>query len=129
MWFPGSAYRDSVQEVIWRERGWSRLEDWKRHLVGINAKSAAAAGAAPFLPLDFSAPHEIVLEPLPADRRQPMRGYFESSHYRKATGDAILTRLAGGPEPAGFGVPLTMDNHREQLARMRDAARARYPKE
>jgi hypothetical protein len=99
-----------------------RYAFWLRELARINEDEALAAGREPFPLWDFSAPNSITTEPIPeAGDRSPMHWYWESSHYRKETGDLILDRILsyrdpGRPLPADFGVRLTTANIDAHLA-------------
>ena len=104
---------------------WSDWEEWKRRLVAINEQEGVTAKRAPFELWDFSGYNTITTEPFPpvGDDTTSMKWYWESSHYKKETGDMVLYRIFGrvAPDkslPADFGVLLTgttIDGHLENI--------------
>jgi hypothetical protein len=65
--------------------------------------------------VDFSGFNDVTMEPVPPKgSHQEMKYYWESSHYKRATGDLILAKLAGSPED--FGVTLTPDKVASEIA-------------
>jgi hypothetical protein len=109
---------------------WPQYEEWKQALVQILAEEAARSGSA-ILPLwDFSGFNSVATEPVPppGDREGVVKWFWEPSHYKKATGDMMVSRMldhaneaAGIPED--FGVLLTASNIDAWIARNREAAR------
>jgi len=103
-----------------------RYDFWLKELVRINEEEASRGSRQPFPLWDFSDANSVTREPIPpAGDRTPMRGYWETSHYRRATGDLILDRIFGDHDrtpraPADFGVRLTaatVDAHLERSKR------------
>ncbi len=86
---------------------------------------------------DFSGYNSITTEPVPAeDETQAMRWYWESSHFKRETGELMLARILGSNAdasiPQGFGVRLTDETVDAVLARMREGRsryRAQHPEE
>lgn len=80
-----------------KETNWPLFEEWKKRLVATNQTAAEASGSDPFPLRDFSGYHEIAKEPIPWPKHptRPMKYYFESSHFRKPTGDILLENLFG----------------------------------
>jgi len=75
---------------------------------------------------DFSGYNEITTEPFPSlnDKTTQMQWYWESSHYKKETGDLVLDTLlnykqADRKAPAKFGVKLTSKNIEQHLFNQR----------
>ena len=90
---------------------WPRYEDWMRTL-------AAQSTTAELW--DFTGYNSISTEafPLPTDKTNGMRFYWEGSHYRKIVGDLVLERLFAGTGPANFGQRVTSANVDQDLARL-----------
>ncbi|MHC4860801.1 MAG: hypothetical protein ACYTDY_12015, partial [Planctomycetota bacterium] len=103
------------------------FERWKREVAGVVAREGAGAEGAPTL-WDFTGYEGFTTEEIP-DGEAKMEWYVESSHYREALGDIVLSRMyrPDPPEryPDGFGVRLTPENVDRHLARIR-AAREVY---
>lgn len=103
------------------------FEQWKRDLVGILAEDAAVHSSAAPIPLwDFSGYTSITTEDIPAANEpgKPMRWYWESSHFKKETGDLVLSRLFTSPPrehqlPDDFGILLSAENIEAHLALLR----------
>jgi len=78
-----------------KETNWNLFVEWKQRLVAANRQVARAANRHPFPLRDFSGYHELAKEPLPWPKHptRPMKHYFESSHFRKPTGDRLLDNL------------------------------------
>lgn len=97
---------------------WQRFEQWKRDLVMINEEEAQYAGLNPYMLVDFSGYNSITSETVSDD--PDMHYYWESSHYRKATGDLVLNRLfhLGNARP-DFGIAISSGNIEAWLAKMR----------
>jgi hypothetical protein len=98
-----------------------RYEFWLKELVRINEEEAARAGLKPLPLWDFGDANTVTSEALPTDAT-PMRWFWDSSHYRKATGDLILDRIFDFQDPAralpaDFGVRVTAENIDVHLAR------------
>lgn len=114
-------------ELYWLNGTWGKFEDWKRRLVRlVEDEAARAPGARPFPLWDFSSYSGITTEPVPApgDVRTRMRWYWESSHFKTATGQLMFDRVLDrrSPELAGhedFGVRLGADNIERHLQSIR----------
>ena len=101
-------------------------------MVEINEEEAANVGLKPFALWDFSGYNSITKEALPslADKQTRMLWHWDSSHYKKETGDLVLDRVFGLQQPGrsvpqDFGVMLSSPNIEAHLAAIRDA-RAEY---
>lgn len=111
---------------------WPAWEQWKRETVAILAADAAAhPGEQPFPLWDFSGYNSVTTEPVPdeGDAESRMRWYWDSSHYRRETGDLVLDRVLRHREverelPPDFGVLLTRGNLERHLRDIRDAQAA-----
>jgi hypothetical protein len=119
-------------EVIAAAGLWSKFEEWKRLLIAINETEAAKAGKPEYPIWDFSGYNSITTEqvPLKGDTTTLMRWYWESSHYKKETGDLVLDRvfglsISGMPLPDDFGVSIDSRNIDRHLQDIR-AGRMRY---
>lgn len=111
---------------------WNDFESWKRRIVELLATEAAEEPERLAFPLwDFSVYDHRTMEavPPPGDRGIPMQWYWESSHYKRALGDAIIARLFGdvGADDT-FGTLLTEANVEAHLQRQR-AAQQHYARE
>lgn len=110
---------------------WPTFEAWERALVSINEEEARRADAKPFPLWDFIGYNSVTTEAVPplGDKTTQMRGYWESSHYKKEVGDWVLDRLYGiqnAPRvPDDFGVLLNSDTLDSHLVQLRDG-RQRY---
>lgn len=72
------------------------------------------------LPLwDFSGYNAFTTETVTAN--QPMRWYWDASHYRRALGDIILTQLLTAQGPSDFGVLIQQTNIEAHLQHQRQA--------
>lgn len=100
-----------------------RYQYWLKELVRINEDEARRAGRKPFPIWDFGDANTITREPIPPrGDMTPMKWFWETSHYRRATGDLILDRIfnyrdPGRALPNDFGVRLTaetIDAHLKQ---------------
>jgi hypothetical protein len=80
---------------LWRAGGnWEGLENWKRGIVALVNQE----GLTDSVPVwDFSGYSTFTTEPLPppADTKQRMQFYYESSHYTPALGGIVLERILG----------------------------------
>ncbi|MBI3248601.1 MAG: hypothetical protein HYZ50_19030 [Deltaproteobacteria bacterium] len=103
------------------------FEQWKRDLTQIVAEDNGRHPAARSIPLwDFSGYTSITIEDIPAanEKGKAMRWYWESSHFKKETGDLVLDRLFGHERPSrslpeDFGVLLSPQNIEAHLAWVR----------
>ena len=111
---------------------WASYESWKRELVEIGRGQARGDGPGVRV-WDFGGYDQFSTEPLPeiSDGRTPLRWFWEPSHYSKALGDIILTRIFGGAD-RGYGVVLTPDTIEARLADVRERRRTyreRHPED
>jgi hypothetical protein len=98
---------------------WPAYESWKRAMVAVSRRRS---GEGPAVRLwDFSGYDQFSTENLPprSDRRAHLRWFWEPTHYSKALGDIVLTRIFGGPD-TGYGVVLTADTIEGHLAHIRE---------
>ena len=107
---------------------WSAYEMWKRQLVTLTRRASPDADPAAVRVWDFSGYDQYSTENLPprSDRHTHLRWFWEPTHYSKALGDIILTRIFGGPD-AGYGVVLTAETIEAHLSEIRER-RERYRK-
>ncbi len=96
---------------------WGEREKWKKSIVELLAKNTPDYSL-----WDFSGYNEITTEPFPPsnDKTTQMQWYWESSHYKKETGDLVLDtllnyKIAGRKAPTKFGVKLTSKNIEQHL--------------
>ena len=77
----------------------------------------------PFSIWDFSAPHPITTEPIPAPDGALMTWYQETSHYTQPTGNLVIDRILGRPNEQpianGFGRRLVSRDLPGHFAEMR----------
>ena len=113
---------------------WASWETWKRLLVKINVEEAANVGLKPFPLWDFSGYNSITMEAIPSltDKESHMHWHWDSSHYKKETGDLVLDRIFGHQQlgrsvPRDFGIMLFSVNIESHLKAIRDA-RVEYRK-
>jgi len=115
-------------ELYWLNGSWEALENWKRRLVTIVEQEAADSPAAKPFPLwDFADYNSITMESVPplGDAKTRMRWYWESSHFKTATGhlmfDQVLgTRSFASASPEYFGRQIGADNIDAYLRSIRD---------
>ncbi|HWQ94362.1 MAG TPA: hypothetical protein VN418_02540 [Gammaproteobacteria bacterium] len=112
-------------ETLHQSGLWPRFEEMKRMIVSINHEEATRVEKAEYQVWDFSGAVDPSLEPLPAGGKQKaMRWYWEPVHYKRALGDAVLSRVLTDQAPAfpvlaGFGTKITPANLEEHLRRLR----------
>ena len=106
------------------------FEQWKRDLVTILSEEKAN-----YTLWDFTGYNQWTTEAIPADPKQTMRWYWESSHYKIALGNKVLDRLFADyfeSQQDDFGVILTSEGIEMHLAQIRWARQAyqrNYPQE
>ncbi len=102
---------------------WPAYEAWKRELVEVSRGGAPGAAVRVW---DFGGYDQYSTETLPesSDRGARLRWFWEPSHYTKALGSLILTRIFGGRDMS-YGVVLTAETIEARLADVR-ARRAAY---
>lgn len=107
---------------------WPTWESWKRLLVQINEQVARGTITKPFPLWDFSGYNIITTEVFPSitDNKTQMQWYWDSSHFKKETGDLVLSTIFGHRESnpsnvGGFGVLLSSENLESHLAAIRNA--------
>ena len=100
---------------------WSAYETWKRQLVTLTRRASPGANPAAARVWDFSGYDQYSTENLPSrsDRDAHLRWFWEPTHYSKALGDIILTRMFGGQE-TGYGVVLTAETIEAHLSEIRE---------
>lgn len=114
-------------ELYWLNGTWQSLEDWKRRLVRmVEDEAVRTPGAKPFPLWDFSSYNSITTEKIPShgDAKTRMRWYWESSHFKTATGRLMLDRVLGTrstelPFHEDFGVRLGVGNIEQHLQAIR----------
>ena len=112
-------------ELIRDEGLWEVLETWKRDL----ARAVQAAGDGAVQLWDFATYHRYAREPVPLDpaAREPMRWFWESSHFTRELGGLMARRFLGvatdDPLPPDYGVPLTVETVESHLASVREGHR------
>jgi hypothetical protein len=109
---------------------WPAYEAWKRELVEVTRGGAPGTGPAVRV-WDFGGYDQFSTETLPdgANRNARMRWFWEPSHYTKALGNIILTRIFGGRDTS-YGVVLTGETVEARLADVRERRniyRERHP--
>src|SRR5262245_45086229 len=85
---------------------WSAYEMWKREMVTVSRRASFGDGRPVARLWDFSGFDQFSTENVPSERRAYLRWFWEPTHYSKALGDIILSRIFNGPD-VGFGVVLT----------------------
>ncbi|NQX89536.1 MAG: hypothetical protein HRT77_12825 [Halioglobus sp.] len=109
---------------------WESFEDWKRHLVTINAHAARARDQAPFGIWDFNGYYPELFDLLDEETASSeLKWFFDSAHITTDTGDRILDYITGD-HSTGFGGKIDAENIEGWLLRQRklkDAYRAAYP--
>ncbi len=107
---------------------WLQFEDWKRAVITINEEEAGKFGKPPMPLFDFSGFNSITNVSIPQaeDRTHVVKWFWEPSHYKKATGDLILSRVLDDvsperPAPNYFGVRLSENNIDDWLIQTRIA--------
>ena len=98
---------------------WPAYEAWKRELIAMS-RGESRSDAPKARIWDFGGYDQFSTESLPpgSDRRAHLRWFWEPSHYSKALGDIILSRILGGPD-TGYGVVLTADTVEGRLSSIR----------
>jgi hypothetical protein len=109
---------------------WPQFEDWKRGVVAINDEEARKFGKPPLPLFDFSGFNSVTDIALPPadDRSHTVKWFWEPSHYKKAAGDLILSRILDDasperPVPDDFGIKLSPDNIEDWLVQTRARGR------
>lgn len=106
---------------------WEMIEKWKRELVKVlTSEGSEIPRGKPYPLWDFSGYNSITTEsfPLLGDSNTQMRWFWESTHYKKETGNLVLNRIFHHTEhghvvPDDFGILLTPDNIERVFARIR----------
>ena len=96
-------------------------EEFKRRLRAFADTLAAMPGAGRVALWDFDGLDAVTMEDVPPEGAgRDMRYFFEHSHFRTRTGDAIIAALLGGPDRIdGFGVRLDQVDVEAHLAATR----------
>ena len=115
----------NLLEIIDRTGLWDRFEFWKIALARLVEEYRLQAGSPPIVLWDFASYDGYTTEAIPArgDRNSAMKWFWEPSHYKKALGDIMLSRMLGESE-ANFGAELTSFSIDRRLAGIREARRA-----
>lgn len=73
--------------------------EWKRRVADILRADALRHNAEPCPLWDFAYPNSITQEALPPidDRAHQMTWFWDSNHYKEATGDLVLRKILGLP--------------------------------
>jgi hypothetical protein len=118
---------------------WPQFEDWKRGMVAIIDEEARKLNKPRLALFDFSGFNSVTDVSLPPanDRSHTVKWFWEPSHYKKAAGDLILSRILDDasperPVPDDFGIKLSPDNIEDWLVQTRAAGvkyRAAEPEE
>ena len=112
---------------------WSEFENWKKHLVQL-----IQTNTPDYSLWDFTGYNEITTEPFPllGDTETQMKWYWESSHYKKETGDLILSKILNNQsnhtaaEPFDFGSKLsssTIELYLNNIRNNRDQYQTNHP--
>ncbi len=106
---------------------WVQFEDWKRGMVKVLNEEAKRYQKKPFPLWDFSGFNSVTTEPIPVegDKTTKMAWYWEGSHYKMQTGEAILNKVLNYPTPLDvnvkdFGILLNPDIVENHLKTIRD---------
>lgn len=117
-------------EMFRIQGGQTIVEEWKRTIVEINAKTASTFDTTPAPVWDFADYNAFTMENVPprGDRETQMRWHWEVNHYRAELGALILDRVFGTDtvslpisdpgsiaEKENFGSLITPDNIDEHL--------------
>jgi hypothetical protein len=98
---------------------WDVFQNWKRDLVNVVDEINLEFGSKIIL-WDFATHNYIAMEPV----SKTMKYWWESSHYKQATGQIVLDKIAGRPVHdeklknyyAFIGQPLTVSNINKRLS-------------
>ena len=98
---------------------WPAYEAWKRELVELSRGGPRGADSAVRV-WDFGGYDQFSTETVPdnSDRGVRMRWFWDPSHYTRALGNLILTRIFGGRETS-YGVVLTAETIEARLTDVR----------
>jgi hypothetical protein len=97
---------------------WQPFENWKRELVAMTAKYSGTSYRSGIALWDFSGYDSYSTENMPIDRRA-LHWWWDSVHYTRALGDAIVERIFGTGDPR-FGVLLSPEGIEPHLADIRN---------
>ena len=105
-----------------------QMEQWKREIVhAATFENSKDADKGIVHLWDFSGYNSITTEPFPrlGDTRTQMKWFWESTHYKKETGNLIMDRMFGmeNPKrrvPEDFGIKLNLDIMEKHLERIRN---------
>ena len=112
---------------------WSEFENWKKRLVQL-----IETNTPDYSLWDFTGYNEITTEPFPllGDTETQMKWYWESSHYKKETGDLILSKVLNNQsnptvtDHFDFGSKLsssTIELHLNKIRNNRDQFQTNHP--
>jgi hypothetical protein len=100
---------------------WSDFEQWKKEVVGLIEKEAAAANQPPFPIWDFTGYNSITTEPVPLrdDMTTRMKWHLDPSHVSRAAGDLMQNLIlgTGGERHDDFGQLVTSSNIEAYISR------------
>jgi hypothetical protein len=104
------AHADLEGEGIHATGNWNLFENWKRKIVGLS-------DAYGYPVWDFSGYNSVTTEAV----KNPMKNYWDSSHFDEKIGHFILERIlkGGAGVPTDFGVLLQKENIDEELFKIR----------
>ncbi len=107
--------------VIHKTKLWEEFENWKIMLIENIEHNAPSYSL-----WDFTGFNEITMEPFPplSDAKSHMKWYWESSHYKKETGNLILDTIFGLQQPdryypKDFGMLISSENIDQHLSNIR----------
>lgn len=122
-------------QTLWLSGLWPRFEEMKRQLVKVNKEEALRAGRVAYPVWDFSGAYGPALEQSPSTRTQTMHWFWEPVHYKRALGDALLSRIMKATEhdqakTSEFGVLLDsqgLEHHLGNLRALQQAYATSHP--
>ena len=98
------------------------FENWKRDLVDA-VDDVRKKRDVDIILWDFSGYNSVTTEDIPDSKATQMQWYWESSHFKKALGDLVLSRMlhfeSHQKVPDDFGVPIHSGNIEAHLAEIR----------
>ena len=116
-------YHADFLDILQKCGLWPSFDEWKRALVRIATRREDAP--APLRIYDFSGYNRVTTERVPplGDKRDQMRWYWESGHFKAALGDLIIARIFGSS--SDFGYVLDSEDVSEVISDIR-TGRDRY---
>jgi hypothetical protein len=104
-------------EILDRVGQWRAFEDWKRQLLSLTARFPGKDGRSRIPLWDFSSYDHYSTEQIPPSPGA-LHWYWDSSHYTRALGDAVIERILGKGD-LQFGVLLDSENLEPHLRAIR----------